>query len=585
MNRCHTLISRKNDGFDMVLIISCFSDMPGVSATNESDNSGDSKDAKSSSSVSVTKGNVKVREYDPRKDLRALGQWICSNQDPPKYFENVDYIQSIGVFNQLFKPTFNEVESECMEEYERMKVETKKVLRNFDGQISLSVDVLTDNNDFGQCSNNLGQHYSDYLCISAHFIDKKWKLRKWVLYFCTLSVSGQSDDLLKKCEDRGIFRSLEDWGIENKIFTLTMGNDKFCNEVAGYVKRYIQVQKELRRNSQLFRVYCCGDLFREMVQDAFDKIEDIVHKVRRVYTFTTDYPMWFLKMANLQEALKLWSIGKLSSKDVIDSHDVPSPEEWNKVEGVCKAVESIHEVSGALFEPEIQVTANVYLYHLHELREMLTRMSIGSEGFNRSIVEGMLGKVDEYWDHMFLLLAISAALDPRFKMRYIEFVCSKVEGRDENSQVPAVLDAIRKQFDEYVIRFPEKRNCASYSHSEGQSDPPVRANHTFTVLQDYQQFIQSNHHPAKISELDIYLDQPVLPWSQDFNPLAWWRSAAAKYPTLSRMARDFLAIPVSLSTCGEAYYTLSRPADEHMICLKPDLMNALMCARSWAYRR
>lgn len=55
----------------------------------------------------------------------------------------------------------------------------------------------------------------------AHFIDENWKLRKWVLYFrCVLDPCDEddlSDDV--SCQDWGIFKSLEDWGIKDKIST------------------------------------------------------------------------------------------------------------------------------------------------------------------------------------------------------------------------------------------------------------------------------------------------------------------------------------------------------------------------------
>lgn len=43
-----------------------------------------------------------------------------------------------------------------------------------------------------------------------------------------------------------------------------------------------------------------------------------------------------------------------------------------------------------------------------------------------------------------------------------------------------------------------------------------------------------------------------------------WRTANGKYPILSRMACDFLVIPISLATSFEAFYTVQRPADESM---------------------
>ncbi|KAK9934045.1 hypothetical protein M0R45_021206 [Rubus argutus] len=347
----------------------------------------------------------------------------------------------------------------------------------------------------------------------------------------------------KESKRRGL---LENWGIKDKISTFIMTND--YGSVADYLKSHIQGNKETGLNGSLFHgfpVRCCGKM----------------------------------------QGLKLWTMGEYSRKEITNFHDVPSPEEWNKVEGVCKIVGSIYEVSNALFETN-HLTANVYLYHLHELREILYQMTIQSDGFIRTIAEAMLKKLGKYWDEIFLLLAITAALDPRFKMKYIEFVCSKVKG-DASTQVLAVWRAIQKQFDEYRTRFPEEETFlsdSSSSDSDSEEEPPpipLHVNHIFSVLQDYHQCIQLSNQPTKKSDLDYCLEEPILPWSQKFSALTWWKTAGAKYPTLSRMARDFLGIPVSLATSYDAFYTEPRPVDEHMIRLKPNLANALMCTRSW----
>ncbi|KAI5349143.1 hypothetical protein L3X38_002030 [Prunus dulcis] len=250
-----------------------------------------------------------------------------------------------------------------------------------------------------------------------------------------------------------------------------------------------------------------------MVQDAFVKIIDIINKVHGLSSSVKSLPLWNRTIFDLQQALKLRAMGEFSSKKIIDFHDVPSPEEWQKVEGVCKIVGSIYEVSNALFETK-HLTPNVYLYHLHELHEILTKMSTDSDSFIRTIAEDMLNKFVKYWDNMFLLLAIAAVLDPRFKMKCIEFVCSKVKGRDRNSQVAAVLGAICKHFDEYKIRFPEKENFMSDSSSSdsnsGHSPSPAHVNHIFGVLKDYYRFIQSSNQPTKKSDLDCYLEEPIL---------------------------------------------------------------------------
>nr|XP_011462907.1 PREDICTED: zinc finger BED domain-containing protein RICESLEEPER 1-like [Fragaria vesca subsp. vesca] len=359
-----------------------------------------------------------------------------------------------------------------------------------------------------------------------------------------------------------------------------------CPELIEFVKTHIQEKKRLEVSRQLFQVYCCGEMISLMVQDAFDKIKDSIDKVLNLYS-TKSLPLWYLTNSKLKHAVELWYEGEFSSKYVTESNEVPSPEEWEKVEGVCKIVDSIYEVSSALFESK-PLTANVFLYHLHELRDVLTQISTtDSDSFSRTIVEGMLKRFDKYWNDMFMLLAIASALDPRLKLKYVEFVSTRLNGTEGSLQVADVLGAIHKLYDDYLIRFPIKENFMCYSSCSGpdtemEVSPPKQVKHTLNVLQDYHMFIKLGIKPTKKSDLDCYLEEPVINGSPDFDVLTWWSTADAKYPTLSRMAQDFLAIPVSLATSCEAFYTKLRPADESLVSLKPDLMNALVCTRSWS---
>lgn len=51
---------------------------------------------------------------------------------------------------------------------------------------------------------------------------------------------------------------------------------------------------------------------------------------------------------------------------------------------------------------------------------------------------------------------------------------------------------------------------------------PLHVSKSFVALQKLQWFIQFHNFPTK-SELDWYLEEPVLLWSKDFDILNWWR--------------------------------------------------------------
>ncbi|CAL5393544.1 unnamed protein product [Camellia sinensis] len=534
-------------------------------------------------------GDGDMNAVDEEEISRILAKLVCTDDDfTPRVVEDQSFLNFAHSLNPLAKlGSVETLKSNCLEFYREEKVKIKHILEKYDGQISLSVDILR------------SPSRQEYMCLTTHFIDDKWKLKKWVI-ICRV--------LLKDVLPKAIQKSLTYWNIGSKISTITLKHNSYNDETVEMVKDHIQKSKTLQLNGQLFHVHCCADLFNEMVQGAFDEISKIIDKVQELISWGNSLPLWYITTSRLESALELESMGEFSSQKVLDAYDVPSADEWEKVRLICKLVDKMHKVAKMLFETKYP-TASIYLGNLQELRMSLTREASSSDSFISAVAEKMLKQFDEYWKDMYLVLALATVMDPQCKMKYIEYLSMKDEGGNNvTSQVSTILKAICTLFDDYSTHFLGKVNSASDSTSSGSEEVecpdsdskeevpvtkkskiqevsiqveegPINPNRS-SHLQDYQQFIQSTSQPPK-SELDWYLEEPVLPWSDHFNILKWWRAASPKYPVLSRMARDLLSIPLSVVTSYDAYYTKEREIDRRLISSGPVVMNALMCTRSW----
>ena len=103
-------------------------------------------------------------------------------------------------------------------------------------------------------------------------------------------------------------------------------------------------------------------------------------------------------------------------------------------------------------------------------------------------------------------------------------------------------------------------------------------------LNQFTMFISSTSTNEVVkSELDNYLDESNLPWTDDFNILAWWKVNGIKYPTLSAIARDILVILVSTVASESAFSTSGRFVSPHRSRLHPKTLEALMCAQDWLW--
>ncbi|KAK8934889.1 hypothetical protein KSP39_PZI014520 [Platanthera zijinensis] len=67
----------------------------------------------------------------------------------------------------------------------------------------------------------------------------------------------------------------------------------------------------------------------------------------------------------------------------------------------------------------------------------------------------------------------------------------------------------------------------------------------------------------------------------NFDILNWWRLNSYRFPILSQVARDVLAIPVSTVASESAFSTGGRILDPFRSSLAPKTVEALICARDW----
>ena len=74
-----------------------------------------------------------------------------------------------------------------------------------------------------------------------------------------------------------------------------------------------------------------------------------------------------------------------------------------------------------------------------------------------------------------------------------------------------------------------------------------------------------------------------MPRSAEFDILAWWKTNGLKYPTLQRVAKDVLAIPVSTVASESAFSTSGRHITPNRNRLHPDTLEALVCAQDWLW--
>ena len=100
-------------------------------------------------------------------------------------------------------------------------------------------------------------------------------------------------------------------------------------------------------------------------------------------------------------------------------------------------------------------------------------------------------------------------------------------------------------------------------------------------IDDYFLQMESEQKLASQEEIDRYLEEKAEKYTIEFNILEWWKINTMRYPILSKVARDVLAIPSSTVASESAFSTGGRTLDRFRSSLTPITAEVLICYQDW----
>jgi hypothetical protein len=171
-------------------------------------------------------------------------------------------------------------------------------------------------------------------------------------------------------------------------------------------------------------------------------------------------------------------------------------------------------------------------------------------------------------------------------MKYVSFVLTRMYStKVAEDIIKHTQMTLFAMFEEYanaianVSNSARSENVATSSATVVQMDPNDD-NMDLSVMEFLEHLDSSN--VAKKSELDKYLNEVLEDVNKhDFDILMWWKGNSIRMPTLSLMARDVLAIPVSTVASESAFSTGGRVLDPYISSLTPRVVEGLLCTQDW----
>ncbi|KAK5784426.1 hypothetical protein PVK06_038950 [Gossypium arboreum] len=135
---------------------------------------------------------------------------------------------------------------------------------------------------------NLKHTNDEYICITAHWVDENWKLQKRIIRFRALFPPYDGLNIADE-----LVLCLSQWGIDNKIFSITLDNASYNDIMVSCLKNRFCANQAILCDGAFFQVRCCAHILNLIVKAGLELADDVVdprYKLNYVqYCFTTIY--------------------------------------------------------------------------------------------------------------------------------------------------------------------------------------------------------------------------------------------------------------------------------------------------------
>ncbi|KAJ1691138.1 hypothetical protein LUZ63_015293 [Rhynchospora breviuscula] len=362
----------------------------------------------------------------------------------------------------------------------------------------------------------------------------------------------------------------------------------------------------LPADGQLFHQRCGCHILNLIVQDGLAVLDDEIKTIRETMKYIRHSqsrmekfkraaaqvkapdkkPAWdvqtrwnstylMLQLAfELREAIERFAILDKNSNLVADL-------DWNKMKALLDCLKVFYNATLTLSGTKYP-TLNLFFPEFCEVCLSIKKMRNSNYPFIVEMSLQMYAKWDKYWTGGNMLLAIACVFDPRSKLGVVEYYIKEMYPNDYDTFMANLNNCINALFKYYEKEY-DRQSRGQIGSSSQQVSASAREceSDTRVGLKDYMK--NKKRADPKKSELEEYLTDALDENSLDveFDILSWWRLKAAKYPILSRLTRDILAVPISTVASESTFSNSGRTLSPIRSSLNDESIEALICAQDW----
>ncbi|XP_074363944.1 zinc finger BED domain-containing protein DAYSLEEPER-like [Apium graveolens] len=514
-----------------------------------------------------------------------IAKIIIMNEYPLHMVEDPGLIAFVKNLQPRFDMvSFDTVQGDCVATYLREKQSLQKVLAGIPGRISLTLDLWGSSQTVG------------YVFVTGQFTDSEWKMHRKLLNV-VMEPFPESDSAFS----HSVAACLSDWNMNGRLVSLTI-NQSLTNDAKNNLKAMLSVKNPNLLGGQLVLENCLARALSIIAQEALRAAQYAVKIVRDSVKYVKTSESRELQFIEIKQKLQVTSTKSLTLDDQTqwnttyemlltalelkevfccldifdpDYRETPSMEDWKMIEILTTYLNLLFDTARPLTTSVILTTDKFFL-RMCSIWLELAHASTTVDSFVSNITIPMKTLFDKYWNSCYLILAAAVVMNPLYKMKLVEFNFGKIYGDQAAFYIKYVKEGVHELFNEYT---EHSLNFTNVSLNLDEGGPAMSSNGP--GLSDFDMYIKEARNQQSKSELDQYLEESVLPRVPKFDVLGWWKLNKNKYPTLSKMARDMLSVPVCSVGPDLVFHTESKMMDPYRCSLRPETVEALVCAKAW----
>lgn len=476
---------------------------------------------------------------------------------------------------------------------EKYKAVLKEVFRSMQGDVKTTLEHVQSRVSL---TLSFWSSYENifYMSVTGNWIDENWSSHRLLLDICRIPYPSGGSEIYAS-----LLKVFKMYSIEDRVLCCTHDNSENAIHACHSLKEYLDGQKVL----PFCYIPCAAQTLNDIIDEGLATIKPIISKIREFtqelnasmelsddfVQLTTTYQEgnWKLPIdassrwsGNYQMVNILCKAGKSldsvirKNEESLENRMVLSSAEKNAVSIVHSYLDldSFRKTTDDMCTNK-DLTVGLALLFMDNISEMITtcQKSCHNPDWLRTCAENMSQKARSYNTQVCNVFTyITAVLDPRIKTEYIP----------ETLNLESYIDEARGHFiRNYASPHHFTSSLASGYRPHQEIDEGGGGNISFAeeIARRKRRGSMSNNNA--VDELTQYLSESIVPMQTDV--LDWWKGNSGRYPRLSNMARDFLAVQATSAAPEEIFCVKGEEIDKQRYCMPHDSTQSVLCIRSW----